>query len=71
MTIMESNQSSFVPRRALNDNAILSHELVKGYGREGISRRCMVKEDMKKSYDSLERTFLKEILGGFKCQLYS
>jgi len=53
-SIVDPNQSAFVPGRAINDNIILSHELVKGYARKGISKRCMVKVDMKKAYDSLE-----------------
>ncbi|KAH0665342.1 hypothetical protein KY285_026548 [Solanum tuberosum] len=56
------DESGFVPGRALNDNVILSHELIKGYGRQGTSRRCMVKVDMKKAYDSLEWSFLEQIL---------
>lgn len=61
-TLVEPNQSAFVPGRALNDDVILSHELIKGYGRQGISRRCMIKVDMRKAYDSLEWTFLEQIL---------
>ncbi|KAH0698753.1 hypothetical protein KY284_012968 [Solanum tuberosum] len=61
-SIVDPNQSAFVPGRAINDNIILSHELVKGYARKGISKRCMVKVDMKKAYDSLEWSFLEQIL---------
>ncbi|XP_015166936.1 uncharacterized protein [Solanum tuberosum] len=61
-TLVDPNQSAFVPGRALNDNVILSHELIKGYGRQGISRRCMVKVDMRKVYDSLKWSFLEQLL---------
>lgn len=60
-SIVKPNQL-FVPGRAINDNIILSHELVKGYSRKGISTRCMVNVDMKKAYDSLEWNFLEQIL---------
>ena len=53
-TLVDPNQSAFVPGRALSDNVILSHELVKGYCRKGVSPRCMFKIDMQKAYDSLE-----------------
>ncbi|KAH0686144.1 hypothetical protein KY284_016697 [Solanum tuberosum] len=41
-------------------------KVLKGYGRKGISRGCMVKVDMKKAYDSLEWTFLEHILAELK-----
>ncbi|XP_049406423.1 uncharacterized protein LOC125870109 [Solanum stenotomum] len=34
---------AFVPGRMLTDNVLLSHELVKGYGRKGTSPRCFSK----------------------------
>ncbi|XP_070049500.1 uncharacterized protein [Nicotiana tomentosiformis] len=56
------SQAIFVPGRVLNNNIPLGHELVKGYGRKGISPRCMVKIDMQKAYDSLEWGFLEKVL---------
>lgn len=61
-SLVGSSQSAFVPGRAINNNIILSHELVRGYGRKGISKRCMVKIDIKKAYDSLEWSFIEKIL---------
>ncbi|XP_060177768.1 uncharacterized protein LOC132607701 [Lycium barbarum] len=46
----------------ISDNIILSHELVKGYGRKGISARCMLKVDMQKAYDSVEWVFVEQVL---------
>ncbi|XP_060200597.1 uncharacterized protein LOC132628856 [Lycium barbarum] len=60
--LVENNQTAFVPGRLISDNIILSHELVKGYGRKNISPRCMLKIDMKKAYDSVEWPFLEQIL---------
>lgn len=44
--LVDTSQAVFVPGRMLSDNVILSHELVKGYGRKGVSPRCMFKIDM-------------------------
>lgn len=52
--LVDASQAAFVPGRMLNDIVILSHELVKGYGRKAISPGCMFKIDMQKAYDSLE-----------------
>ncbi|XP_075076376.1 uncharacterized protein LOC142163027 [Nicotiana tabacum] len=60
-TLVDRSQSAFVPGRLINDNIILSHELVKGYGRKGISPRCMLKVDMQKAYDSWIMECLKTI----------
>lgn len=51
-----------MPRKIISDNIILSHELIKEYGRKGLSPRCMMKIDMRKAYDSVEWCFLKKIL---------
>lgn len=60
--LVDKSQNTFVPGRLLVDNIIMSHELIKGYGRKGISSRCMLKVDMQKAYDSLEWPFLKQIM---------
>ncbi|XP_070004802.1 uncharacterized protein [Nicotiana sylvestris] len=60
--IVDPGQSTFVPGRVITDNIILSHELVKGYGRKGVSPRCMLKIDMRKAYDSVEWCFIEQIL---------
>lgn len=60
--IVDPNQSDFMPGREINDNIILSHELVKDYERKHIFIRYMVKVDMKKTYDLLEWSFLEQIL---------
>ncbi|WMV08965.1 hypothetical protein MTR67_002350 [Solanum verrucosum] len=45
--------------RLLSDNIVLGHELVKGYSMRGISPRCMLKIDLQKAYDSVERVYLE------------
>ncbi|XP_070019496.1 uncharacterized protein [Nicotiana sylvestris] len=53
-SIIDKSQAAFVLGRLITDNIILSHELVKGYRRKGVSLRCMIKIDMQKAYDSIE-----------------
>lgn len=52
--LIDPSQTAFAPGRMLQDNVIHSHELVKGYGKKGISPRCMIKIDIQKVYDSVE-----------------
>lgn len=59
--LADNSQSAFVPGRVITNNIILNHELVKGYGRKGVSPRCMIILDMHTAYDSVEWPFLEKI----------
>lgn len=59
---MNKIQSAFVPGMMINDNIILSNEFVKGYGREGVSPRCILKVDMEKAYDYVEWSYLEQTM---------
>lgn len=61
-SLIDSTQAAFVPGRVITNNIILSHELVKGYERKGVSIRCMMKLDMPKAYDSIEWGYMEQIL---------
>lgn len=60
--LIYKSQFTFVPGRVIIDNILLSHELVKGYGRKGISPRRIIKVDMQKAYDYVEWPFLEQVL---------
>lgn len=60
--IVDESQSAFVPGRLINNNVLMSHELVKGYSRKGISPRCMLKVDMRKAYNSIEWDHMEQVL---------
>lgn len=47
---VENTKTAFVPKRLINENITLSHELGKDCRRKGISPRCMLKIDMQKAY---------------------
>ncbi|KAL6509176.1 hypothetical protein OROGR_022486 [Orobanche gracilis] len=55
-------QAAFVPGRYIHDNTILAQEIIKGYGRQHISARCMVKMDLQKAYDSIQWNFVEHLL---------
>lgn len=59
---MDPSQSGFIPNRQILDNILLAYELIKGYGRNGLSPRVMTKIDMMKAYDSLDWKFLEEMM---------
>ena len=62
--IICESQAVFIPGRKISDNIILAHELVKSYTRKNISPRSMLKIDLQKAYDSVEWTFLEQVMGG-------
>ena len=39
-----------------------SQALVKGYGRKSISPRCLIKVNIKKAFDSLQWSFIRDML---------
>lgn len=59
------SQSASAEGRNILDNAIIAHELVKGYGKKGVSLRCLVKVDIRKAYKSLNWDFLRQVLMEF------
>lgn len=49
----------------IHDNTILAQEIIRGYGRKGVSARCMVKMDLQKAYDSVQWSFVEHLLRAF------
>ncbi|XP_013632736.1 PREDICTED: uncharacterized protein LOC106338262 [Brassica oleracea var. oleracea] len=58
LNFISLNQSAFVQDRLLIENLLLATELVKDYHKESISRRCAIKIDISKAFDSVQWTFL-------------
>ena len=56
------NQSAFVMDRLLLENFLLATELVKDYHKDSISRRCAIKIDISKAFDSIQWQFLLNTL---------
>lgn len=55
-------QTSFIEERSILDHVILSHELIESYSWKGVSPRCTIKVDLRKTYDSLEWGFLRSLM---------
>nr|GEY81447.1 hypothetical protein [Tanacetum cinerariifolium] len=51
------NQSAFIPGRIIQDNLMLSQELLKGYNCKNEPSRCALKIDIAKAYDTVNWIF--------------
>lgn len=56
------NQSAFVKERLLMENVLLATELVKDYHKETVTPRCAMKIDISKAFDTVQWSFLLNIL---------
>ncbi|GJV54786.1 RNA-directed DNA polymerase, eukaryota, reverse transcriptase zinc-binding domain protein [Tanacetum coccineum] len=72
-SIMHKNQSAFIPDRQITNNILLTQELLKGYDCKKGPKRCSMKIDIQKSYDTVDWRFLKDTLRlfGFQSKMVS
>nr|GEV34821.1 hypothetical protein [Tanacetum cinerariifolium] len=63
--LVSANQSVFVPGRNISDNILLIQELMHNYHLDRGPPRCAFKVDIQKAYDTVDWTFLQEVLLGF------
>ncbi|XP_074304306.1 uncharacterized protein LOC141639024 [Silene latifolia] len=61
--IVSESQGGFVKGRSIVDNVLICQDLVRLYSRKVASPRCLIKIDPKKVYDSVEWSFLEQMLG--------
>ncbi|KAG7579308.1 Reverse transcriptase domain [Arabidopsis thaliana x Arabidopsis arenosa] len=61
-SFIAGNQSAFVQDRLLIENLLLATELVKDYHKDSISGRCAIKIDISKAFDSVQWSFLQNVL---------
>ncbi|PWA72453.1 RNA-directed DNA polymerase, eukaryota, Reverse transcriptase zinc-binding domain protein [Artemisia annua] len=64
-TLVNLNQSAFIEGRLIQDNILITQELLKGYDRKSGPKRCCLKIDIAKAYDTVEWNFLRVILEKF------
>ncbi|GJZ06966.1 RNA-directed DNA polymerase, eukaryota, reverse transcriptase zinc-binding domain protein [Tanacetum coccineum] len=63
--LVQINQNAFIPDRLIQDNILLSQELLRGYGRKNGAKRCAMKIDLQKAYNTVSWNFLEFILVKF------
>ena len=63
-TIISPNQSAFVPRRLITDNALVAFEIFHAMKRKDVTHSgvCALKLDMSKAYDRVEWCFLEKVM---------
>ncbi|KAL0448911.1 UNVERIFIED_CONTAM: hypothetical protein Slati_1447500 [Sesamum latifolium] len=54
-------QNAFVPGRKIGDSVMLAQELFMGYNQRHLPKRCALKVDLRKVYDTVEWDFLIEV----------
>ncbi|KAL0292815.1 UNVERIFIED_CONTAM: hypothetical protein Sradi_6972200, partial [Sesamum radiatum] len=64
--LIDYSQTAFVPGRSIADNIMLAQELLSGYNQARFPKRCTIKIDIQKAYDSVKWDFLLETLKIFK-----
>ncbi|GJR64260.1 RNA-directed DNA polymerase, eukaryota, reverse transcriptase zinc-binding domain protein [Tanacetum coccineum] len=52
-SIIDCNQSAFIPGRQISDNILLAQEFINGYNYKGGAQRCAFKVDIEKAYDTV------------------
>ncbi|GFZ13128.1 hypothetical protein Acr_23g0015130 [Actinidia rufa] len=62
--LIDPAQSAFIPNRSMVENIYLVQELLRRYGWSRISPRCIMKIDLRKAYDTVNWTFLEDVLLG-------
>ncbi|GJR49138.1 RNA-directed DNA polymerase, eukaryota, reverse transcriptase zinc-binding domain protein [Tanacetum coccineum] len=63
--VVSINQSAFIPGRSIQDNILLTREMLKGYNRKNGPQRCALKIDLQKAYDTVSWPFLEKCLKQF------
>ena len=60
--MITENQSAFVRGRLLLKNVLFASELVKDYHKKSVSPRCVMKIDISKAFDSVQWSFVLQLL---------
>jgi len=61
-SLIHQNQGACVKERELLFNILIFQDSARGYSRQGVSPRCIMKIDLQKAFDSIHGVFLRELL---------
>ncbi|GJW82256.1 RNA-directed DNA polymerase, eukaryota, reverse transcriptase zinc-binding domain protein [Tanacetum coccineum] len=64
--VVNVNRSAFIPGRQIQDNILICQELLRGCKRKNGAKRCALKIDLQKAYDTVNWSFLECILRKFR-----
>lgn len=62
--IISPTQGAFVQHRSIVSNILICQELVRNYHRTNSAARCLMKLDVRKAYDTVEHSFLRDVMLG-------
>ncbi|XP_074297012.1 uncharacterized protein LOC141627683 [Silene latifolia] len=60
--IISPNQGGFIQGRNIIENILVCQDIIRLYNRSSVSPRCLIKVDLKKAYDSVNWSFLFQML---------
>jgi len=60
--VVQEQQGAFVKGREILHNVLICQDIVRGYSRAGISPRCVIKLDIHKAFDSVQWSFIQDLL---------
>ncbi|GKD67625.1 RNA-directed DNA polymerase, eukaryota, reverse transcriptase zinc-binding domain protein [Tanacetum coccineum] len=63
--LVNVNQSALILGRSIHDNILITQELLRGYNMKNGHKRCAMKIDVQKAYDTINWDFLKKTLNRF------
>ncbi|XP_074300765.1 uncharacterized protein LOC141632082 [Silene latifolia] len=59
------NQGAFIQNRSIQENILICQDLIRLYERPNATPRCMFKIDLQKAYDTVEWSFVEQLLDEF------
>ncbi|XP_074301198.1 uncharacterized protein LOC141632557 [Silene latifolia] len=63
---IDQNQGAFIQNRSIQENIMICQDLIRLYERPNATPRCLFKIDLQKAYDTVEWSFVAQLLDMFK-----